>query len=213
MKSSIQTVEVEVTAKLNKKQYSSLEKYLSKNFKKVSFQKRYMVKFHRKEKINLNDRVDLRYKWTNGAHQIVVKQGAVGSKSRKEITIDLAGNQIEHFSELFSLLGYKLANNMYREMERFVGEGVEVTLVKAPGGYSFVEIEALSPDSTPRGVDQINEFCRKAKLKPMDKDQYQTFVTELDDKINLQVPIKDFPHSLLSKKDWKKILEETVFSS
>lgn len=214
MKSFVHIVEVEVTAKLTKKEYSSLEKYLEKNFTKVSSQKRYMVKFHKKEKINLNDEVDIRYKWTNGIHQLVIKKGAMGSKSRQEITIDLANkNQVEHFGKLFSLLGYKLANNVYRELERYENKNLEVTLAKTPGGYLFAEIESLGAKTTQSALKNIHNFCQEVGITPFSKDEYHSYINILDKKVNYQLPIKDFPQALLRKKDWKKILEETVFSS
>src|SRR5438105_546582 len=122
-------IEVEQTVKLTKEQYDQILKQLEKEFKEFEHVKRFMTRFH-KDKVDVKESLDIRYKWTNGKNQLVVKKGALGSQSRQETTIELGeNNQLEHFVRLFALLGYKIANVMYREIKRFKNSTVEASII------------------------------------------------------------------------------------
>src|ERR1700741_4608132 len=140
--------EVEQTVKLTKDEYDLVLSKLEKQFKEFEHVKRFMTRFH-KEKVDVKEALDIRYKWTNGKNQLVVKKGALGSQSRQETTIDLGpNNQLEHFVRLFGLMGYKVANVMYREIKRFRNSTVEASIIftnKDKNGQRlyFMEVEAL----------------------------------------------------------------------
>ena len=203
--------EVELTAQLNKSQYGNLHKYLSKNFKNAGTFKRFMVRFF-KEKVDVREPLDIRYKWTNRINQIVLKKGALGSKSREETTIDLGKkNQLDHFVKLFSMLGFKKMIAVYREIEKFTDGSLEVSLITA-SPYFFVEVEAVDGNSRKRALENVMNFYKKIGLKPLSRAEYQSFLRKLDRQVNFAFSLDEFPKPLFDSPRWKKIANSTIFS-
>lgn len=203
--------EVELTAQLSKKQYNGLRRFLSKGYKKTPKQKRFMVRFFR-EKVDVRESLDIRYKWTNGVHELVIKKGALGSQSRQETIINLRqNNQLEHFVRLFSLLGYKTANAIYREIDRFQDKKVEVSLITGYP-YYFVEVESINASSKKEALVHVLDFFKKVDLKPLDRAPYQAFQRLFDREVNFIFPLNEFPKPLLDSPRWNKILKSTILS-
>jgi len=187
--------EVELTARLSKKQYERLHRFLSKGYKKTPKQKRFMVRFF-KEKVDVRESLDIRYKWTNGVHELVVKKGALGSQSRQEITINLGEqDQMEHFAKLFSLMGYKTANAIYREIEKFRDKNVEVSLVTGYP-YYFVEVESINAGTKNEALNHVMDFFKKVGLKPLDRAAYQAF-QRLFDREKFRLSFKGIPKTII----------------
>ncbi len=201
--------EVELTAEIDKKQYETIHNYLSKNLKKTASERLFMIRFHKGDKLNQHDPLDIRYKWRNGNNKLVVKKGALGSQSRKEFNVSFAGNELQNVVPLFMLLGYKTANAMYREIERFENKTIEAALAKA-GPYYFIEVEALSVKIKKEALATVTAFFKKLNLKPLSKNDYHKFIRRLDREVNLNFPLEQFPHPLLQSPEWKAIVEKTV---
>ncbi len=203
--------EIELTAKLDKKEYDNLHKFLSQKYKKVAKSKRFMVRFF-KEKVDVRDPLDFRYKWTNGINEVVIKKGALGSKSREETIITLGyKNQLEHFVKLFQMLGFKEIIAVYREIEKFKGKGLEISLITAYP-YYFVEVEAIDGRNRRKALKHVLGFYEKVGFKPLDKASYQSFLRKLDREVNFIFPLRESPKPLLDSPYWKKILKATIFS-
>jgi adenylate cyclase class IV len=204
--------EVELTAPLDKRQYEKLERYLSKKYARVATLKRFMVRFF-KEKVDVRDPADFRYKWTNGVHEVVLKKGALGSKSRQETIINLgAGNQLDSFARFFSMLGFKKMIAVYREIEKFKDNNLEISLITADP-YAFVEVEAVDGKSRKKALENVFNFYNEVGMKPLDRAGYQSYLRKLDREVNFAFPLNEFPKPLLTSPRWKKILKSTIFST
>lgn len=203
--------EVELTARLEKLEYNRLHKYLSKNFQKVSSLKRFMVRFF-KERVGVREPLDFRYKWTNGINELVIKKGALGSRSREETVIKLGKeNELPSFVKLFSMLGFKEMIAVYREIEKFQDEHLEISLITA-APYRFVEVEAINGKTRKEALEHISDFYKKVHLEPLNRRDYQSFLRMLDREVNLAFPISQFPTPLFDSPQWRKIVKTTVFS-
>ncbi len=202
--------EVELTAELSPAQYKKVRTYLSKNLKRTALQKLFMVRFHKSEKIEPRNPLDVRYKWRNGDQKLVIKKGALGSQSRQELNIGLQKNNFEGIVQLFGLLDYRTMNVMYREIERFENKNIEAAVAKA-GPYYFIEVESLGATTQKNAIANVSDFFKKIHLKPMNKNDYQKFIRRLDREVNLNFPLAQFPAPLTSSSAWKSVLEKTVF--
>ena len=170
-----------------------------------------MVRFF-KDKVDVRDPLDFRYKWTSGSNQIVLKKGALGSLSREETTIELGKeNQLEHFVKLFSMLGFKQIIAVYREIEKFADGGLEVSLISAYP-YYFVEVEAIDGNSRKKALETVTDFYKKVGLKHMNRSEYQSYLRKLDREVNFIFPLNKFPKPLLDSPRWKKIVNSTIFA-
>lgn len=200
-----------MTAQLDKKQYDRLHRYLSKNYKSLPKQKRFMVRFFKK-KVDVRESLDFRYKWTSGVNELVIKKGALGSRSREETTINLGKeNQLDHFVKFFVMLGFKEVVAVYRETEKFKDADLEISLITAHP-YAFVEVEAVDGKSRKKALERILSFYNMVGLKPLNKTNYQSYLRKLDQEVNLIFPLKEFPKPLLKSTRWKKILNSTILS-
>jgi adenylate cyclase class IV len=203
--------EIELSVDLDKKQYQQLHRYLSSKYKKVASQKRFMVRFF-VGKVDVREPLDIRYKWTDGHNQLVIKKGALGSQSREETTIDLGQeNQLDHFVKMFQLIGFRNMIAVYREMEKFVTPRLEISLNTA-APYFFMEVESLDGRSKNQALSDINNFYNEIKLKPLNRASYQSFLRKLDREVNYIFPINHFPQALLKEPKWEEILKATILS-
>jgi hypothetical protein len=203
--------EVELTAKVTEGEFNKLRAYLSKNYTKTLKQERFMVRFF-KDKVNVRESLDVRYKWTAGVNELVIKKGALGSQQRDEIIVNLGEkNQLEKFVNIFKLLGYKTGDAIYREIEKYQDEILEIALVKGYP-YYFVEVESIAKKSKSSSLEDVLSFFRKIDLEPLNRSDYQAFQRLFDREVNLIFPLEKFPNPLFENPTWKKIVEETVFS-
>lgn len=203
--------EIELTAKLTKTQYKKLQTYLERKYKKTLTQKRFMVRFFR-DKVNVRESLDARYKWTSGINEFVIKKGALGSQQRQEIIVSLGErNQLDKFVNFFKLLGYKTGDAIYREIEKFQDENLEIALVVG-FPYYFVEVEAIAGKAKNQALSDVKNFFSDVKLTPLNRNDYQTFQRLFDREVNLIFPLAEYPHALLAKPYWKSLVENTVFS-
>ena len=204
--------EIELTAEIDKRQFDALRKYFSKHLRHTASQKLFMVRFHKGSKLDQHNPLDVRYKWRNGIEKLVIKKGVLGSRSRKEFDIPLGKGSIESVLQLFLSLSYKTANCMYREIERFENKNVEAALGKA-GPYYFIEVEALSERTNKEALAAVKNFFKTLKLVPLTKTEYHRFIYRLDQEVNFNFPLAQFPKPLMRSREWKKILEKTIFSN
>lgn len=211
MRKSLSHQEVEMTAVLSEKEFNHLKSTLAKRSKKTKSQKRFMMRFH-KGKVNVRDPLDIRYKWTNGEHELVIKKGALGSQLREEMSIPFGKeNKYDYFIRLFSLLGYQIGNVMYRETEKYETETVEIAFVIAYP-YYCIEVEALHVKTKKDAVEKVMNFFKEHGIIPLSKSDYQSFLRLVDRNVNYQFPLGNYPQALVEKEYWKTILEKTVFS-
>lgn len=212
------TIEVEQTVELTEDQYNEVLRRLGKEFKTFEHVKRFMTRFH-KDKVDVKESLDIRYKWTNGKNQLVVKKGALGSQSRQETTIDLGpNNQLEHFVRLFALLGYKVANVMYREIKRFRNNTVEASIIftnkdKNGDRLYFMEVEALNASTKKQAMKHIADFLEEFSLKPMSKSEYQIYNRLTDRTVNNHFNMSDFPKMMDNNPHWQEVLRETLYKN
>ena len=203
--------EIEFTAELDKKQYSRLYRYLSKHFRKAASQKRLMVRLF-KNKISVREPIDIRYKWTNWANELVVKKGAVGTRNKQEMIIPLGKrNYLGDFEHLFILQGYKTGVAMYREIEKFKNKNLEFSLVVA-GPYYYLEAEASRALPEKRAKEEIIAFFKEVGLIPLEQPEYRDLIRRLDKNANLIFRLREFPKPFIRNPYWKKILSRTEFS-
>jgi hypothetical protein len=202
----MKTVEIEQTVLLTKEQYHELHIYLKKHFKQTESFQRFMMRFI-KDKVNVRDPLDIRYKWTSGKHTLVIKKGALGSQSREEITIPLDGNYLSHFVQHYTWLGYKNGLAIFRETERFRNDTVEVSLTKAEPFY-FAEAESMGAKTKKQAFEALENFFKQTSLTPLSKADYQKHLRDTDRIVNLRFPLKDFPKSFLENKTWKERFEK-----
>ena len=201
--------EVELTARLTKKEYDRILAYAKRQLKHVANQKRVMVKFF-KNKVDVRESLDTRYKITNKKHHFVFKKGALGSKGRKEYDLDFGEqSRLEAFVHLFGFLGYKTIDVMYREREIFGNDKLEITLVVSYPYYD-IEVESLGTRTKKEALAHVMAFFEKMKIKPLNKSAYQAYRRLLDRDVNLIFPIKEFPKPLLKSPRWEKIYKEMM---
>ncbi|GEM_PF-4151738 len=203
--------EVELTAELTKEQLEFFKNKFSKELQIVSSQKRFMLRFF-KDNVDVRESLDIRYKWTNGAHELVVKKGALGSQSREESIVKLENrNQLDKFVKLLMWLGYKTGDAMYREIDRFISGNIEASLIDAYP-YYCMEVEYLGPENKQLAIKNIETFFNSIGLKSLKKLEYQKLMRLKDKNSNLIFSLDKFPNPLINSDRWKKILENTLLS-
>lgn len=201
--------EIELSARIDENQFNYLSQKLSKEMKKISNQKRFMIRFF-KGKVDVRHPLDIRYKWTNGLHELVFKKGALGSQSREECIVNLGKqNQLEKFVRIFSAFGYDVANAMYREREIFRNDSIEVMLVKVHPFFEM-EVESINESKKSDAIKNINKFFDEINIKPLSKTDYQSFARLKDKKSNIIFSMKDFPKPLMDSEKWRTIMKNTI---
>ncbi|MBI4895070.1 MAG: hypothetical protein HY831_01120 [Candidatus Aenigmarchaeota archaeon] len=204
--------EVELSAKISEDQFNFLNKKLSKDMEKTSSQKRFMIRFF-KEKVDVRHPLDIRYKWTNGIHELVFKKGALGSQSREECIVNLGKqNQLEKFVNIFSAFGYDVGNAMYREREIFKNDSIEVMLVKVHPFFEM-EVESINGVKKSDALKNIKNFFEEINIQPLNKADYQSFARLKDKQSNIIFKLKDFPKPLIENDKWRVIMNNTVLSN
>lgn len=108
-------------------------------------------------------------------------------------------------------MGYNVGNAIYRELEKFKNDKIEVALGKALP-YYFLEVEAINAKTRKQALADIQEFLDKMNLIALTKSEYQSFLRLTDKHANLIFDLKDFPEKLQKEPKWQKILSETVHS-
>lgn len=189
-------IEVEYIGSLSEEKFEELKDLFSKSGEIIKEKKRLTLMYFRdkipKDLTEIKDeKVDLRFRVTNKEPEVVLKYGDFsGNHARKEISLDLSGDDSEKYVEFLSLLGWNLCVIYATDTSVFTYKGIEFSLVKIEDyGYNF-EAEILTEESDVENAkDKIEKVLSELELRPFCEQELNKQCNEINNKLELKIDL------------------------
>ena len=173
--------EVEARSFISEKQYKKLLQYFKEKGKLISADSDETVYFKAQK--------DLRIRKDSKFSYLILKEGKIHDKFRKEIEIKLAKEEFKKLEELIVSLGLKVVVRWYRRKRVYKWRGAEASLWITRGYGYLVELEKMSDE--------------KGKIKA--HQRLTNLLKSLEIKIT---PKKEFDKRFnYYKNNWRKIIK------
>lgn len=174
--------EIELRGQLSTKQKNKLENFLAKNGKLVKEYKRIQWCFDR----NLQKKIDLRLKITNGEAEFSLKDGGLSEANRKEISIPIPTNKLKQAKDFLKILDYREGIIAWRNAKIYSYENIEWAIVEVPNFGYYFEAEKLVKNKKDgqEAENEIRSVTSKLGLKLMTAQETIEYIKLLDRKAN-----------------------------
>lgn len=137
---------------------------------------------------NCEDHADfIRFRKGGGIYELTVKVKEKENVVRKEININVSGNDDSSVVEFLKLSGYKKEFQVYKEAWIWHFKDCDVSYYTLSDGRSVVELEAVNPETIEDGVAIISFWEDALNLKSLRKEArslYEIFTEERAAKLN-----------------------------
>ena len=127
----------------------------------------------------------IRFRKGGGLYELTVKVKEDKNVVRKEVNINVSGNDDSSVVEFLKLVGYSKAFQVYKEAWIWHFDDCDVSYYTLSDGRSVVELEAINPASIEAGVATISWWEESLSLTSLDKESrslYEIFTEELETK-------------------------------
>lgn len=139
-------IEVEVRSFVSEEQFKKLIEFMKKNAKHGGHDSQTTYYF--------SGSADLRIQKSSGYAKLWLKKGKIHDDSREEIEVKFAREDFGKLEALMKGLGYEVEMGWLRERDRFLWDGVKVTLDFTKGYGHIIELERLTDDE--KSKDKIH---------------------------------------------------------
>jgi adenylate cyclase class IV len=180
--------EVELRGALTRDEYQSLDSFLSDHGEFKVALRRFLIHYSSTSNdIPSHDEpLDVRLRVTNGTPEIIVKIGEFGGKHRKEGSVLLEAGQFDRAIEVLNMLGFRKGIGAFRDIRRYMYEGVEFSLVEVPGYAYFYEAEkVVSINQVEDAHSEVLALLNELELGHFDKHEFYDFLDDLDKNANI----------------------------
>lgn len=174
--------EIELRGLLSTPQRKKLENFLRLKAKLVREYKRSQWCFRSSHK----DKIDLRFKTTNGKSEFSLKVGALDQANRKEISIPIPADKVKQSLEFLKLLGHNKGIFAIRNAKIYNYKGIEWAIVEVPGHSYYFEAEKLVDKKSAGKIaeEEIREIANELSLKIMTGKELIAYIKILDNEAN-----------------------------
>lgn len=127
----------------------------------------------------------VRYRKGGGTTELTLKTKRKQNVIRKEINLNMAGNDDSAIVEFLSLSGYTKLFSVFKEAWIFNFEDCDVSYYTLSDGRSVVEVEAVKYLDVDEGVGIIDNWSKKLQLEKLKRESrslYEIFTDELTEK-------------------------------
>ncbi len=183
-------IEVEIRGRLDEESYDQLKKFLDAHGRSVEHHSRdmYLLLGYPGYTNDFVGRgVDIRLRNTDGKCEIMLKYKASESGvGRREVSLPLGESNLETAKEIVKALGYSKAIKMLRDKEVYEYQGAEWSLVRAPKGVMYYEIEKMLEDESgiTKAKEELLKCARDLHLEVLDEKGTRNFISFLDREVN-----------------------------
>lgn len=174
--------EIELRGLLSSDQRKKLEKFLFKNGKLIKKYKRTQWIFG----LSHLKKIDLRIKETNQNYEFSLKVGALGKKSRREISIPFPKDKADEALDFLKFLGRKEGLIAKRNASIFEYEKIEWAIVEVPGHSCYFEAEKLVSNEKDAkfAIEEIKKVAGSLGLKLFNAKETIEYIKKLDKEAN-----------------------------
>ena len=127
----------------------------------------------------------IRFRKGCGLYELTVKVKEDKNVVRKEVNINVSGNDDSSVVEFLRLVGYNKEFQVYKEAWIWHFDDCDVSYYTLSDGRSVVELEAINPASIEAGVAAISWWEEALSLGSLEKESrslYEIFTQELETK-------------------------------
>jgi predicted adenylyl cyclase CyaB len=181
-------IEVEVRGRLTEEEYNELNGFLKEHGEFVEHQDREMILLRDYPGYSpdfVGRDTDIRLRNTNGNCEIMLKR-KVSGLARNEISLKLQDSNLDSAKEIMKALGCTTGIWMHRIKDVYNYRAVEWSVVKAPKGNYYFEVEQEAAYSA--AIEQINRFIRREAealgLTVFNDQQTREYIAHLDKEVN-----------------------------
>jgi adenylate cyclase class IV len=129
----------------------------------------------------------IRFRKGGSLYELTIKVKEDKNVVRKEVNINVSGNDDSSVVEFIKLAGYKKEFQVYKEAWIWHFEDCDVSYYTLSDGRSVIELEAVNPASVEAGVAAISWWEGALRLGSLKKEQrslYEIFTEEMADKLD-----------------------------
>ena len=124
----------------------------------------------------LNENNDfIRFRKSHGFFELTVKRKEDENIVRKEVNIDITGNNTSSVLSFLNLLGYKKAFQVYKEAWTWHAKDCDISYYTLADGRNVVELEATEYNSIKQGVSIIKNWESALELHNANKESRSLF--------------------------------------
>ncbi len=128
----------------------------------------------------------VRYRKGGGQTELTLKVKRDKNVVRKEINLDITGNEDLSVIEFLKLSGYKKLFSVFKEAWIFEFDDCDVCYYTLADGRSVVEVEATKYDDVREGVKIIDIWTEALNLSDLTREQrslYEIYTQEMEETI------------------------------
>ena len=170
-------------------QYKEIEyKYWAGSLSKDEFcEKVYLILPERKEPIHVVSCDDyfvmdhmengtfLRYRKGDGKKELTLKVKERDNVVRKEINLNLDGNDDSLISQFITLGGYRKVHAIFKEAWVFLTPNCDLSYYTLPTGESFIEVEAKEYSTVEEGISILNQWVNSLGIQGHKRESRSLF--------------------------------------
>lgn len=183
-------VEVELRGPLSEQQINTLKAFLVQNGESKGIKNRYMVHFEPEE--TKKDGIDVRARITNGACELMVKKGDMGSGVRTEYPASCTEGQFIPLCKALVAMGFASGVGCHRVSDRYQIDAMEFAIIHVPGHSTFYEAEFEVPENEIESAkEKLSSWLTEQNLSIFSKEEFDAYVAILDREANDQLDFQD----------------------
>jgi len=124
----------------------------------------------------------VRFRKGGGSYELTLKRKEQDNVVRKEINLDVSGNEDSAVVEFLTLSGYSKSFQVYKEAWIWYFDDCVLSYYTLSDGRSVIELEAISYSSVKEGVSSIKRWEKWLDLHNQEKESrslYEIFTDEM----------------------------------
>lgn len=176
-------LEVELRGPINSEQIASLKTVLETEGVFKDTKNRYMVHFEPKR--TGKDGLDVRARITNGACELMVKKGDMGSGVRSEYPVPCADGSFVALCKALVAMEFATGVGCHRVSDRYQLGDMEFAIIAVPGHSAFYEAELeVAENDIEAAKARIRAWLMEHGLAIYSKEEFDRYVEVLDREAN-----------------------------
>ena len=132
----------------------------------------------------------VRFRKGGGQYELTLKRKEQENVVRKEINLDVSGNEDSAVVEFLALSGYLKSFQVYKEAWIWYFDDCVLSYYTLSDGRSVIELEAINYSSVKEGVTSIGKWEKWLKLNNEEKESrslYEIFTDEMSDSVDIKL--------------------------
>ena len=141
-------------------------------------------------RVNGDGKDFVRFRKGGGQYELTLKRKEQENVVRKEINLDVSGNEDSAVVEFLSLSGYLKSFQVYKEAWIWYFDDCVLSYYTLSDGRSVIELEAINYSSVKEGVTSIGKWEKWLKLHNEEKESrslYEIFTDEMSDSVDIKL--------------------------